>query len=286
MIGVGLLGSAIAKRLMQQGISVHAFDLDEKQVQSLQGERCRSCLGAKEVIQNCEIVIFSLPTSDDVLKLIEQISDSVRPGQIILDTTTGDPTQMVTASHLLKNLNVNYLEANVAGSSDQAQAGEIVLFLGGDVAVAESAKQVLSTISKQQFHMGSIGQASRFKLVHNMVLGLHRAVLAEGLAFAEALGFAPDQALKVLEQTPAYSGVMKTKGKRMTDRKYELQARLSQHLKDVRLILSEVKRSQTIAPLSDAHKMLLEQAETLGYGESDNSAVIEAYRQTSPKLDS
>ena len=177
MIGVGLLGSAIAKRLMQQGISVHAFDLDEKQVQGLQGERCRSCLDAKEVIQNCEIVIFSLPTSDDVLKLIEQISDSVRPGQIILDTTTGDPTQMVTASHLLKNRNVNYLEANVAGSSDQAQAGEIVLFLGGDVAVAESAKKVLSTISKQQFHMGSIGQASRFKLVHNMVLGLHRAVL-------------------------------------------------------------------------------------------------------------
>ena len=278
MIGVGLLGSAIAKRLMHQGVSVHAFDLDQQQVKQLQGERCHPCLEAKQVIQNCDMVILSLPTSDDVLKLIEQIRDCVRPGQIILDTTTGDPDHMVTASRLLKSHDVEYLEANVAGSSEQAQAGEIALFLGGDVAVADSAQQTLSAISQQQFHMGSVGQASRFKLVHNMVLGLHRAVLAEGLAFAEALGFAPDKALSVLEQTPAYSAVMKTKGKQMADRKYALQARLSQHLKDVRLILSEVNRIQATAPLSEAHKSLLEQAEALGFGESDNSAVIEAYR--------
>ena len=110
------------------------------------------------------------------------------------------------------------------------------------------------------------------------MLGLHRAVLAEGLVFAESLGFDQEVALDILNQTPAHSGVMETKGRRMVKRDYGLQARLSQHLKDVRLILAEAERAGTKTPLSQIHKTLLEQAEALGFGDADNSAVMEAFR--------
>ncbi len=116
------------------------------------------------------------------------------------------------------------------------------------------------------------------KLALNLVLGLNRAVLAEGLTFAEALGLDPQVALAVLQAGPAWSRVMETKGAKMLRRDFVPEARLSQHLKDVRLILAAGERAGAPLPLSALHQELLERAEAAGFGAADNSAVIEAWR--------
>lgn len=278
LIGVGLLGSALANRLMNDGRGVHGFDTNEKQLQALSQCGGIACDSAAEVVQNCDVLILSLPTSDVVLSLVRQLRTDFQPSQIVVDTTTGDPQQMLAVGQSLAEHGVSYLEATVAGSSAQVTAGEVALLLGGDAEVLESVKPLLAAITSKHFHLGPVGTASRFKLVHNLVLGLHRAVLAEGLEFAESLGFDQKVTLEILKQTPAQSGVMETKGRRMVERDYGLQARLSQHLKDVRLILAEAERSGTNTPLSQVHQVLLEQAEALGFGDADNSAVLEAFR--------
>lgn len=278
LIGVGLLGSALANRLIDSGIRVHGFDSNEKQLESLKQSGGIPFDSPMEVVQNCNVLILSLPSSDVVLSLVEQLRNDFEPSQIVIDTTTGDPQQMVAISQSLAELGVSYLEATVAGSSSQVATGEVALLLGGDTEVVERVKPLLTAITSKHFHLGPAGTASRFKLVHNLVLGLHRAVLAEGLVFAESLGFDQEVALEILNQTPAQSGVMETKGQRMVKRDYGLQARLSQHLKDVRLILAEAERAGTKTPLSQIHKTLLEQAEALGFGDADNSAVMEAFR--------
>ena len=115
--------------------------------------------------------------------------------------------------------------------------------------------------------------------MHNLILGLHRAALAEGLNLAEALGFDAKRALEILKQTPASSGVMETKGSKMAARNYEPpQARLAQHHKDVRLILELAAKLEAKTPLSAAHRELLARAEELGFASADNAAIIEAYR--------
>ena len=116
------------------------------------------------------------------------------------------------------------------------------------------------------------------KLVTNLVLGLNRAALAEGLVLAEELGVDGKQAFDVLRRSMAYSRIMDTKGEKMLTRDFTPQARLSQHLKDVRLILAS---SRMPLPLSEAHRALLEKAEALGFGDADNSAVISAYAGSS-----
>ena len=278
LIGIGLLGSAIVNRLIDSGIRVHGFDSNEKQLESLKQSGGIACNSLTEAVQNCKVLILSLPSSDVVLSLVQQLRNDFEPSQIVIDTTTGDPQQMVAISQSLAKLGVSYLEATVAGSSTQVTTGEVALLLGGDTEVVERVKPLLTAITSKHFHLGPAGTASRFKLVHNLVLGLHRAVLAEGLVFAESLGFDQEVALEILNQTPAHSGVMETKGRRMVERDYGLQARLSQHLKDVRLILAEAERAGTKTPLSQIHKTLLEQAEELGFGDADNSAVMEAFR--------
>ena len=115
------------------------------------------------------------------------------------------------------------------------------------------------------------------KLVVNLVLGLNRAALAEGLAFARACGFNPADALKILAAGPAYSRAMDTKGRKMLEHDFTPQARLSQHLKDVRLILAAGASTGARLPLSEVHRRLLEQVERAGFGDADNSAILKAY---------
>jgi 3-hydroxyisobutyrate dehydrogenase-like beta-hydroxyacid dehydrogenase len=112
------------------------------------------------------------------------------------------------------------------------------------------------------------------KLVTNLVLGLNRAALAEGLAFAESFGLDLVRTLEVMRGSAAYSRIMDTKGERMINREFTPDARLSQHLKDVRLIVDIGQQAGLQMPLSAAHRAVLEQAEAAGFGDLDNSAII------------
>lgn len=285
LIGVGLLGSALAKRLTEAGFEVHGFDTNPEALQSLSDDGGLDGGSSADVIRNCDQLMLSLPTSDVVTHFVDQHRDEFREGQILLDTTTGDPRHAELVEQSLAELGVRYLEATVAGSSMQVRTGNVALFLGGDSRIVEKAAPLISAITSKSFHLGPVGTASRFKLVHNLLIGLNRAVLAEGLAFAEALGFDAGETLQILKQTPAASRVMETKGQRMVEQNYEPQARLSQHLKDVRLILSSAELAGSKMPLSEIHESLLETCQQLGFGESDNSAVIEAYRNSSSQVD-
>jgi len=277
VIGLGLLGTALVERLLEGGFSVLGYDVDMVRGQHLQRIGGISASRPKELCDRCERILLSLPDSDISASVIEQVSDSLRAGTTIIDTTTGDPQQMITIGESLAEHETSYLEANVAGSSSQVRDGTATVFLGGNPAVIDATESVLAAIAPKRVHLGALGSASRFKLVHNLILGLHRAVLAEGLHFAESLGFSALDALKILRETPAASMVMATKGEKMATRNYDVQARLSQHLKDVRLILQEGERVGSRMPLSELHRQLLERAESFGFGDADNSAIIEAY---------
>jgi 3-hydroxyisobutyrate dehydrogenase-like beta-hydroxyacid dehydrogenase len=113
--------------------------------------------------------------------------------------------------------------------------------------------------------------------VVNLVLGLNRAALAEGLSLAAALKLDLPTTLATLQASAAYSAVMDAKGEKMLTGDFAPQARLAQHLKDVRLMLEAAGRTGIDLPLSQVHRQLLERAEALGFGELDNSAVIRAF---------
>ena len=129
-------------------------------------------------------------------------------------------------------------------------------------------------------HVGPSGAGARLKLVTNLVLGLNRAALAEGLAFAEAMRLDPRQTLAVLQASAAYSRIMDTKGEKMIGGDFRPVARLSQHLKDVRLMRRAAAEEALPLPLTETHCELLERAEAHGWGELDNSAIIKVLRET------
>jgi 3-hydroxyisobutyrate dehydrogenase-like beta-hydroxyacid dehydrogenase len=278
LIGIGLVGSAVAERLLAAGYSVAGFDISAEQTAAFRHLGGEAVCCAAAVASACERVILSLPTSAIVSTVLDEMAPRLQPGAMVIDTTTGAPEDAIRFAARLSERSVDYVDATVGGSSRQVKNREAILICGGtDVAFARCA-DLFEHCCRQAFHVGPPGSGARMKLVMNLVLGLNRAVLAEGLEFARVSGLDPQTALEILKASPAYSRAMDTKGLRMLNEQFEPEARLSQHLKDVRLILAAGERAGAWLPLSSVHKTLLELAESAGFGVADNSAVIKAFQ--------
>jgi 3-hydroxyisobutyrate dehydrogenase-like beta-hydroxyacid dehydrogenase len=283
LIGVGLLGTALAERMRQAGIVVTGYDLNWKYFDQQQRQRpdlaatVAKMISAEQVASQHDTIVMCLPDSSAVEFALGGIENHLTSGSLIIDATTGDPDAAIQIAARLARSNVGYIDATIAGSSDQARKGEAVVVIGGNDSDVERATPVLESWSGRRFHVGPPGSGQRMKLIINLVLGLNRAVLAEGLNLARLAGVEPATALDVLKATPAYSTVMDTKGAKMIRSDYTTQARLSQHLKDVTLVRALARRHGAATPLSDAHQDLLNLAANAGFADADNSAIIEAY---------
>ena len=277
LIGIGLLGSALAERLLQAGFAVRGFDLDPARREILARLGGDVAESAPQVVVAADRILLSLPDSPCVIHLIAELTDHLRAGQTIIDTTTGNPTATAALGQQLGDSGVHYLDATVAGSSEQARQGDIVLTVGGTEDAVADCRDIFDALARRTFHVGPCGSGARMKLVTNLVLGLNRAVLAEGLAFASRQGLDLTAVLEVLREGAAYSTVMDTKGQKMISGDFAVQARLSQHLKDVRLILEQGEQCAARLPLSEVHRQLLEAAMAAGLGDADNSAIVQVF---------
>jgi 3-hydroxyisobutyrate dehydrogenase-like beta-hydroxyacid dehydrogenase len=277
IVGLGLLGGALAERLLQNSFDVVGFDLNVERCQTLANLSISPAASAREVARRCDRLMLSLPTTAVVEAVLQEMAPELRPGLYIVDTTTGDPDRTASLGAELFQKGVQYLDATISGSSEQVRAMDAVVLVGGERTVAEACADLFGCFARVWYHVGPWGCGAKMKLVVNLVLGLNRAALAEGLSFAQACDLDLLETLRILQAGAAQSRVMDAKGRKMIERDFRPQARLSQHLKDVRLILAAAERAGARVPLSRQHAALLEQVQAAGWGDDDNSAVIRAY---------
>jgi len=279
VIGLGLLGTALCERLLGAGYAVFVNNRTREKAESL---LARGAQWSDNPFQQCDRVVVCLYTSEIVKQVLIQLKESLRAGQILIDTTTGNPEDTTALGKWLAELGVDYLESPIAASSEQTRQGRAMAIVAGPTEAFEACEDIFDSIAAKTNHVGQWGSAAKVKLVNNLVLGLQRVALAEGLLFSEAIGIPMSKSLEVLREGSAYSMVMDTKGRKMVEQDFSTQAKLAQHSKDVRLILAEANRASISLPLSELHLQLLERAESLGLGEMDNCAIIRAM-ETSAK---
>ena len=273
LIGLGLLGTALCERLMGGGYPVVVYNRTREKADDL---IARGAKWSDNPLAECERVVVCLYTSDVVAQVLESMDAGLRPGQFIIDTTTGNPNETQALGARLAARNVSYLESPIAASSEQTRRGEALALVAGPKTAFEQCSDILTCLAPKTHYMGSWGAAAKMKLVNNLVLGLNRVALAEGLIFAKAVGLDSSAALAVLKEGNAYSVVMDVKGQKMLDEDFSTQAKLSQHAKDIRIVLDEGERAGLALPLSHLHLALLQEAEAAGWGELDNSVIIRA----------
>jgi 3-hydroxyisobutyrate dehydrogenase-like beta-hydroxyacid dehydrogenase len=279
LIGLGLMGTAIAQRLLSVGWQILGWDISKPRRDAVQMNVGASiALSSDQVFADCEYVLLSLPSHETVQQLLAEFRSHLRAGQIIIDTSTGDPQATRRFARDLQTLSVEYIDATISGSSFQVANDTAVMMIGASTENLNHCENLLEAILTKRIHVGPPGSAAQMKLVTNLVLGLNRAALAEGLAYASQLGLPAAQTLTILRESMAYSRIMDTKGEKMIRGDFSPQAKLSQHAKDVDLMLADANRTGAQLPLTQTHRRILQRAIELGWGELDNSAIMNAFR--------
>ena len=195
------------------------------------------------------------------------------------------PTASSALAGRLAERRIHFIEAPLSGSSQQIAAGAATMLLGAEATALAVNDDLLAAVAPQRLHIGGAGMGARAKLATNLVLGLNRAALAEGMVFAEQLGIAPERFLQLVLATPARSEAALAKGAMMVMGDFSApQSRVRQHLKDLELMLGQAGSAGQRLPLTATHAALLRAAIAAGDGELDNAAVLLQLRRerTSP----
>ncbi len=194
LIGIGLVGSAMARNLLAQHFTVIGYDIDptkQAAFEQMGGSRASS---PADVAGRVKQLVLSLLTSTIVQEVIEGkngILSAKSCPQIIIDTTTGDPEATEIMAQKLTRNNIAYLDATISGSSKEIAARDGIFLVGGIQEAYTQCSDIFKSLTKRALYLGPTGAGSRAKLAVNLVLGLNRCALAEGIVFAEKLGIPP-----------------------------------------------------------------------------------------------
>jgi 3-hydroxyisobutyrate dehydrogenase-like beta-hydroxyacid dehydrogenase len=282
LLGLGLLGEALARRLLDAGFEVMGFDLDPGKTASLTELGGRPANSVAAVAESCQPIVLAVFSTDQVEAIVErQLLPVVGEGsgRIVLCASTCDPDRIASLGERVAARGLRLLETPVSGSSGQVSRGEGVGLVGGGLDVLSAAEPVVRAMFPTYFHIGKLGDGGRAKLAVNLILGLNRLALAEGLVFAERLGLDPAGFLELARGCASYSQVMDIKGAKMVGGDFAPEGRVTQHLKDVHLMLEQAARVKQKLPLLAIHADVLDACVRHGEGDRDNSIVIEEIRR-------
>jgi 3-hydroxyisobutyrate dehydrogenase len=284
LIGIGLMGSALARRLLGAGFKVVGFDVDagkRAELQKLGGEPVDS---VADVARRSPHTLIAVMTMAQVEQVVEgpngliQAGDAKAP-RIAMCTSTCEPDRIESLAARAALRGLAFLDTPVSGTSQQVLRGDGYGMIAGDKAAAEAAEPILNVIYPRHQFVGPAGAATKTKLAINHILGLNRVALAEGLVFAERLGLDLHEFLKAARQSAAYSQIMDIKGDKMVDGDFAPVSKVSQHFKDVKTMLAEAKQRNQQLPLLSVLADILEACERRGDGERDNAITIEEIRR-------
>jgi 3-hydroxyisobutyrate dehydrogenase-like beta-hydroxyacid dehydrogenase len=288
IVGLGLIGISLARRLIAAGYEVHGYDVDAKRNALLKEIGGHPCGSLGEVGSRCRTILIAVLTTEQV----EAVVESAKPGgpmgltreHVLVSVSTADPDRIAALAGRVAPRGVRFLEFPISGNSDQIALGNGLGLTGGERSTVAVVAPVLDAIVKKRHHLGLVGAAGRAKLAVNLVGGLNRAVLAEGLAFAESMGLDLPSFLLVLKESAAYNRAMDTRGEKMIQGDFAPHGKVMQSRKDFRLMHDAARRAGQQLPLATVYLELIEACVAAGESELDNSAVFkELKRRRSPE---
>jgi 3-hydroxyisobutyrate dehydrogenase-like beta-hydroxyacid dehydrogenase len=275
-IGLGHLGSRIARRLVAAGFPMVVYDLDQRNAMELAQAGAKVARHPDELAKEVDVVLSCLPDElavEAVYLKAGNVLRNARIGARVIEMSTIAPEASRQLFRAAQKLNISVLDVAVSGSTLSADAGKLTLFGGGDRKVFEAADLIFAAIASQWFYMGSNGSGVAMKLVVNTLLGVGMQAIAEAVALGVSLDLPRDLLLDTLVKTavvaPAHTG--KIANARKDDYAPQFPVRLMH--KDFGLVLAAAARSGLSMPATEA-AAAINAVEAASGGEEDFSAVI------------
>jgi 3-hydroxyisobutyrate dehydrogenase len=279
-VGVGRMGSNMARRLKDSGYTISAvYDARGKVAKEVGAElQAEPCKNLARVTELSDVIITVVSDDAAMDKIFAAKGASLlknAKGKLFINCATVSPDIHIEVERRAQAAGAESLEACMASSITQAREGTLYLMLGGQESTFQRAKPILEKLSSSMRYIGKAGQAANVKALVNMVMNINTAGLAEGLALGEALGVNLATLREVFSQTGAGSRVLQTDGEDMQNREHSCFFSGAHAAKDSGIALALGKREKLNLPLAAATKKQYDRMVAEGLGELDKSGIAE-----------
>jgi 3-hydroxyisobutyrate dehydrogenase-like beta-hydroxyacid dehydrogenase len=275
-VGVGYMGRPIARRLLESGFKLTAYDRNRGKAEELIRYGGTVAESVAELSSSCDVVLSCLPNDEAVLNIYRGPGGAfanAHRGSLVIDLSTVYPVTSQELSRLGSERGVNVLDVTISGSIPVAEQGALTLFAGGDRGCFDAAESIFRVIARKYFYLGPSSSGATMKLVVNTLLGIGMQAIAEAVALGEKAGLDRTRLLDVLSQTAVVAPAHVGKLQRAMNGDYSPQFPLRLMKKDFLLILNLAAAVGAQMPATRA-AFEVNTAQSAQGNEQDFSAVI------------
>ena len=279
VVGVGLLGSAIAARFIKAGHAVVGFDILPTRVAALTAMGGKAAPSAAAVAQSVDAVSTLLPSlaaAETAVLGRDGILAGGRPGLTVIQMSTISPALTERLAREVTGKGLGFLDCPVSGTTSMIERGDGSFIVGGERVLYERWRPVLESVLPRVVHIGRAGQAMTLKLVANLLVALHSAAAAEALTLARKAGLDLHVALDVLNSSAATSAMLKVRGPMILRGEFPAQMKLDLFMKDIHLMQDAAAAVGAPLPFTNLAERLYAAAQAAGHGGEDLAVVVTA----------
>ena len=278
VIGLGMLGNAVALHLLDSGFEVTVYNRTKEKTSQVENKGGNVATSPKEVAEKSELVIIVVKDANAVKQIAFEENGIIQGKHeklIVADMSTIDPVESKNISIKFLENNIQKLDIPVMGGPNVAITGELVMMVSGDKESFNYCKKVLDTIANRVFFLGESGVAHSVKLAMNLQITMLALALSEGITLVKKSGVDPKIFLEILNSTYFKTGMSEKKAYKMIEGKYDATFTLANLKKDISTMTNTAKALGIELPMITKAEEIYENAISEGLGEMDYTGIIE-----------
>lgn len=275
LIGVGIMGSAMATHVLAAGHDVIGYDVDRDRRDRLAAAGGTALRSAAQVAAATRFIVLSLPSADALVESCAAIAGAGSRGTVVVETSTMAADVKFACRDRLAQAGIDLLDCPLSGTGAQALTRDVVVYGSGDQAVFESVRPMLDTFSRSVRYLGRFGNGSVMKFIANLLVAVHNVATAEAFALGIRAGLDRGVLWESIRDGAGNSVIFDKRGRLMIDEEYlPATAKVAMFVKDVGIVRDYARHLDLPTPLLDVTASLYDRAQAGGLGEHDAAALL------------
>jgi L-threonate 2-dehydrogenase len=281
IIGLGIMGSAISRNLVERGWRIIGFDIDAARTAELAQAGVTIAGDVGEVVRQASIVMTSLPTPASVIDVARAIAGSGQPPRIVVELSTLTIADKLRFEAILSEAGHIALDCPLSGTGAQARMRDLVVYASGDSNAIARCADLFADFAKQSADLGAFGNGSKMKFVANHLVAIHNVATAEAMVLAERAGLDPKMVVDLVGPGAGGSRMFQMRAPMMVERVYEpATMKVSTWKKDMAIIAEFADDVGCATPMFTLTQPVYTDAMAMGLGDQDTAAVFEVLKKT------
>jgi len=277
VIGLGAMGWGAAMSLLREGFNVHGVDVRQEVLEQLSAEHGKPCPSPAEAAGRAPVVMIFVVNDEQTEQVLFGDNGAVADapdGTLFIICSTIGPSAAVNFGERLEAAGMKVIDAPVAGGTARALRGELTVMASGASDAFEVAAPIFEAISVKVLRLGrEIGQASRIKMINQLLSDVHIAVAAEAMTLASKIGVDLATMYDVIINSTGNSWMFEDRGAHIVNGDYAARSVIDNIVKDLSIVSAEAQSAGSEIPVASAALGLFAEAAASGYGQEDGAAV-------------